>query len=68
MKFRGKHTMKPITLMNGFYIEIRNVGSKERPIKLRSESKEAMESNARQYKSYRKEVTILGEHKDEVWV
>ena len=58
----GRPKMKPITLMDGFYIEISNKGE-TKGLKIRSETKAAMENAARQYSKY-KEVTILGEYKN----
>ena len=60
----GRPKMKPITLMDGFYIEISNKGE-TKGLKIRSETKAAMENAARQYSKY-KEVTILGEYKNGV--
>ena len=50
-----------ITLMDGFYIEISNKGE-SKGLKIRSETKAAMELSAKQYAKY-KDVTILGEYK-----
>ena len=59
----GRPRERAITLMDGFYIEISNAG--EKGMKIRSESKAAMENAAKQYSRY-KEVTILGEYKNGV--
>jgi hypothetical protein len=61
----GRPRERAITLMDGFYIEISNSG--EKAMKIRSESKEAMENAAKQYARF-KEVTILGEYKNGVRV
>ena len=54
-------------LMDGFYIEVSNRGSKSEGVKIRSESKNAMEESAKEYAKF-KTVTILGEYKDEMWL
>jgi hypothetical protein len=67
-KNTGRPPTRPAKLMDGFYIEVRNKGSKEKGIKIRSENSEAMKETAKQYERNRKEVIILGEHKDEEWL
>jgi hypothetical protein len=57
----GRPRERAITLMDGFYIEISNKGE-SKGLKIRSETKAAMELSARQYHKY-KDVTILGEYK-----
>jgi len=52
--------------MDGFYIEISNKGE-SKGLKIRSETKAAMENAAKQYSKY-KNVTILGEYKNGVRV
>ena len=47
--------------MDGFYIEIFNKGE-SKGLKIRSESKVAMENAAKQYSKY-KDVNILGEYR-----
>ena len=54
-------------LTNGFYIEVRNKGSKDRGIRIRSGDKDAMKDIAAFY-AKNKTVLILGEYKDEKWV
>ena len=68
MRSKGRPVTKPASLMNGFYIEVRNQGSKDRGVKIRSDDKEHMEATAAQYRKNNKDVTILGEHKDLEWV
>lgn len=63
----GRPSVSPAKLMNGFYIEVRNKGSKDRGIRIRSLNKEAMKDAAKLY-SRNKDVVILGEYKDEKWV
>ncbi|MEO6455784.1 MAG: hypothetical protein ABIN97_17010 [Ginsengibacter sp.] len=58
----GRPRERAITLMDGFYIEISNVGE-SKGIKIRSESKDAMDTAAKQYSRF-KQVTILGEYKN----
>ncbi len=58
----GRPRERAITLMDGFYIEISNKGE-SKGLKIRSESKVAMENAAKQYSKY-KNVTILGEYKN----
>ncbi len=67
MKNFGRSTAREIKLVNGFYIEVRNKGSKDRGIRIRSIDKASMNASASQY-SRDKEVIILGEYKDEGWV
>ncbi|MBA3647049.1 MAG: hypothetical protein H0W62_00620 [Chitinophagales bacterium] len=68
MRNTGRPPTKPAKLADGFYIEVRNIGSKEKAVKIRSVTKDAMESSIRQYEGSRKEVTVLGEYKDEEWL
>lgn len=58
----GRPREKAITLMDGFYIEIFNKGE-NKGLKIRSESKAAMENAAKQYSKY-KDVNILGEYRN----
>jgi len=64
---KGRPPTKPIQLMDGFYIEVRNMGSRERGVKIRCATKEIMDQTVAQYKRNGKEVTVLGEHKDFQW-
>jgi len=68
MNRTGRPRTKPAKLMDGFYIEVRNKGSVSKGIKIRSTNKEAMEVTIKQYKNSGKEVIVLGEYKDEVWL
>jgi hypothetical protein len=63
MKNRGRPSTAQVQLKNGFYIEVCNKGMKK-GMKIRSESKKAMEDAALLY-SY-KDVIILGEFKNGV--
>ena len=58
----GRPRERAITLMDGFYIEISNAGD-TKGVKIRSESKAAMDTAAKQYARF-KQVTILGEYKN----
>ena len=58
----GRPPTKPKKLRDGFYIEIRNKGSKT-GIKIRRDSKEQMLSAIKEYKKI-KDVIILGEFKN----
>lgn len=64
MKSRGRPRVAQIQLKNGFYIEVCDKGVKK-GMKIRSESKQAMEDAASQYIKY-KDVIILGEYKSGV--
>jgi len=68
MKSTGRPPTRPAKLMDGFYIEVRNKGSKEKGVKIRSENRAAMEGTIRQYEKNKKEVVILGEYKNETWI
>jgi hypothetical protein len=63
----GRPITRPAKLMDGFYIEVRNKGSKNKGVRIRSENKIAMEGAAKEY-SRNKEVIILGEHKNDTWL
>lgn len=58
----GRPPTKPKELRDGFYIEIRNKGSKT-GIKLRRDNREQMESAIKEYERI-KEVIVLGEYKN----
>lgn len=62
MQSRGRPRVRQLQLKNGFYIEVCNKGVKT-GMKIRSETKKAMESAASLYAGY-KEVIILGEYKN----
>jgi hypothetical protein len=64
MKSRGRPRVAQIQLKNGFYIEVCDKGMKK-GMKIRSDSKKAMEDAASQYNKY-KDVIILGEYKSGV--
>jgi len=57
----GRPPTRPKDLRDGFYLEIRNKGSKT-GIKLRRDTREQMLSSVKEYKKT-KEVTVLGEYK-----
>lgn len=62
MMNRDRRRTGAIRLKNGFYIEVSDMGAKT-GMKIRSESKMAMEDIANRYAKYKK-VSILGEYKD----
>ncbi len=67
MQSKGRPPVREIKLADGFYIEVRNKGSKEKGIKIKTTSKESMLQVANQY-SKNKDVTILGEYRNEKWI
>jgi len=62
----GRPPTKPTKLKDGWYIEVRNKGSKT-GIKIRKESFDEMTIAVEDYKRT-KEVIVLGESKDGSWV
>lgn len=58
----GRPATKPTELRDGFYIEVRNKGSKN-GIRLRRESQKAMEAAIKEYERV-KDVIVLGEYKN----
>ncbi len=58
----GRPPTKPKELKDGFYIEIRNKGSKT-GIKIRKDDKEQMLSAKKEYDKY-KDVIVLGEFRN----
>ncbi|MGB0934424.1 MAG: hypothetical protein ACPGU5_09080 [Lishizhenia sp.] len=63
----GRPPTKPARLKDGFYIEVRNEGSKANGIKIRRDTKEEMMMAIEDY-SRIKDVTVLGELKSDKWV
>ncbi len=63
----GRPPTKPARLKDGFYIEVRNEGSKANGIKIRRDTKEEMMMAIEDY-SRIKDVTVLGELKNDKWV
>lgn len=63
----GRPPTRPIQFKDGFYLEIRNKGSKTGGIKLRRDTEAQMKRTAKEYERM-KEVTILGESKNGKWV
>ena len=62
MKSSGRSRAGNVQLRDGFYIEVCNKGMKK-GMKIRSDSKKAMEDAATMYSDY-KEVIILGEYQN----
>lgn len=63
----GRPPTRPAKLKDGFYIEVRNEGSKATGIKIRRDSKEEMLMAIEDYKRS-KDVVILGEYKNDKWL
>lgn len=61
----GRPATKPARLKDGFYIEVKNQGSSG--VLIRRDTKEQMIMAAEDY-SRMKEVTILGEMKNDKWI
>ena len=58
----GRPATKPLDLRDGFYIEIRNRGSKT-GIKIRRDNEKQMEFAIKEYEKL-KDVIVLGEYKN----
>ena len=63
----GRPPTKPAKLKDGFYIEVRNEGSRSNGIKIRRDTKEEMLLAVENYNRI-KDVNILGELKNDKWV
>lgn len=63
----GRPPTRPAKLKDGFYIEVRNEGSRANGIKIRRDSKDEMLLAIENYKRI-KDVTILGELKNDKWL
>lgn len=63
----GRPPSRPLKLKDGFYIEIRNKGSKSSGIKLHSDTKQQMMRTVKMYERA-KDVIIYGESKNGKWV
>ncbi|HLW29978.1 MAG TPA: hypothetical protein VKX29_03910 [Brumimicrobium sp.] len=63
----GRPPTRPAKLKDGFYIEVRNEGSKANGIKIRRDTKEEMLMAIEDYNRI-KDVTVLGELKNDKWV
>ena len=59
----GRPATKPLDLRDGFYIEIRNRGSKT-GIKIRRDNEKQMEFAIKEYEKS-KDVIVLGEYKND---
>ena len=66
MKSSERPRVRPDKLMDGFYIEVSNKGSVIKGVRIRSDSRNAMEDAAKEYAKY-KTVLVLGEYKDDAW-
>lgn len=63
----GRPPTRPAKLKDGFYIEVRNEGSKANGIKIRRDTKEEMMMAIEDYNRI-KDVTVLGELKNDKWL
>lgn len=63
----GRPPTRPARLKDGFYIEVRNEGSRSAGIKIRRDTKEEMDMAAEDYGRI-KDVNVLGELKNDKWV
>jgi hypothetical protein len=63
----GRPPTKPAKLKDGFYIEVRNEGSRSNGIKIRRDTKEEMLLAIENYRRI-KDVNVLGELKDDKWI
>jgi hypothetical protein len=63
----GRPPTRPAKLKDGFYIEVRNEGSRANGIKIRRDTREEMLLAVESYNRI-KDVTILGELKNDKWV
>jgi hypothetical protein len=64
-KIMGRPATKPARLRDGFYIEVKSVGSGS--IYVRRDTKEQMIIAAEDY-SRTKDVTVLGEMRNDKWI
>jgi hypothetical protein len=62
----GRPPTRPARLKDGFYIEVRNEGSRSNGIKIRRDTKEEMLQAVENYARI-KDVQILGELKNDKW-
>lgn len=62
----GRPPTRPARLKDGFYIEVRNEGSRTNGIKIRRDTKEEMLQAVENYARI-KDVQILGELKNDKW-
>lgn len=62
----GRPATRPAKLKDGFYIEVRNKGEKS-GIKIRRDNRAAMLEAVAEYRRI-KDITILGESKNDKWL
>ncbi len=62
----GRPATRPAKLKDGFYIEVRNKGDKS-GIKIRRDNRAAMLEAVSEYRRI-KDITILGESKNDKWL
>ncbi|HTO35975.1 MAG TPA: hypothetical protein VL021_04905 [Brumimicrobium sp.] len=58
---------RPARLKDGFYIEVRNEGSKSAGIRIRRDTKDEMLVAVEEYERI-KDVVVLGEYKNDKWI
>ncbi len=63
----GRPPTRPAKLKDGFYIEVRNEGSRSNGIKIRRDTKEEMLLAIQNYGRI-KDVVVLGELRNDKWV
>jgi hypothetical protein len=63
----GRPATRPARLKDGFYIEVRNEGSKTNGIKIRRDTREEMLMAVEDYRKI-KDVSILGELRNDKWL
>jgi hypothetical protein len=63
----GRPPSKPVRLKDGFYIEVRNKGSKTGGVKIRRDNKAQLEQTIKDYERT-KDVIVLGESRNGKWV
>ena len=67
-KSAGRPATKPARLKNGFYVGVKNKGQAS-PVMMYSPTREGMMLIAQRYSIFpEKEVTVMGEHKNDKWV
>ncbi len=62
----GRPPTRPVKLKDGYYIEVRNKGSRA-GVKIRRDTEEELKQSIKKYEKT-KEVIILGESKNGKWV
>ncbi|MFA5573471.1 MAG: hypothetical protein WC994_00290 [Brumimicrobium sp.] len=63
----GRPPTRPAKLKDGFYIEVRNEGSRTNGVRIRRDTKEEMIMAIEDYRRI-KDVIVLGEYRNEKWI